>query len=156
MLAPVDRREALKKATAAGAIAWVAPTLGSSRAFAQDGTCTPKCIPVGTPTYTALTPVATCAATYNVTVAVVSSPGTVTCPCGGEPTLENATVSRSFPRRFRGVADLTGDVSLVCTDLAGDSCPVTCTVTVTINITGNNGNDCARNQATVVSVQTAC
>ncbi len=40
---PFDRRSALKKAAAAGAIIWAAPTIVSTQAAAQGGTFTPKC-----------------------------------------------------------------------------------------------------------------
>jgi hypothetical protein len=45
-----DRRSALKKAAVAGAVAWTAPMVLSSRASAAgDGFCTPKCDPETTP-----------------------------------------------------------------------------------------------------------
>lgn len=152
----MDRREAIKKAAVAGTVVWTVPTLVSSRASAQEDTCTPKCVPLGTPAYTVLAVVDTCGRLYNVRVTVVPTAGSVSCPCGGTPTTQEAVLSRSFSRRFRGQADLTEDVELVCIDRSGSSCPITCAVTVTVNITGNNGNDCAQSGVTVVGVNTTC
>jgi hypothetical protein len=46
----IDRRSALKKAAVAGAVAWTAPMVLSSRVSAGDGFCTPKCDPDTAPT----------------------------------------------------------------------------------------------------------
>ena len=157
IVSEVDRREALKKSAAAGAVAWVAPTLVSSRALAQDGVCTPKCAPLGTPTYTTSGPTGSCGGSYIVTIVINPVQGSVTCPCGFDPTLGNATLTRSFARNFRGEADLTQEVTLTCSDNATDPCEITCTVTATINITGNPGNSCSQNDVTLVgALDTDC
>lgn len=91
----VDRRSALKKAAAAGAISWVAPAMISESARAQTpGTCTPKCLPLGSGTGLARGS-ATCDGTgvRRVITFTVNLTGvqTFTCPCGGEPTVSVAT-----------------------------------------------------------------
>lgn len=45
----IDRRSALKKAAVAGAVAWTAPMVLSSKVSAGDGFCTPKCDPETAP-----------------------------------------------------------------------------------------------------------
>lgn len=152
----MNRREALKKAAAAGAVGWVAPTLMSSPAFAQSGVCTPKCIPAGTPQYTAAGVSGSCGGSYVVVIPITLTQGSVTCPCGGDPVAGVATLTRAFPRGTRGQQTLTESVEVSCTDLSGDPCPLVCTVTATVNITGNPGNDCAQNSVSLISLQTTC
>ena len=78
------------------------------------------------------------------------------CPCGGTAQVSSPPLIRRFPRRFRGLATVTGSVTVQCLDQSGDPCPITCSVTVTVNITGNPGNSCAQSLVTVVRVQTTC
>lgn len=151
----MDRRQALKRGVAAGAVAWTAPAVLGQTVSAADGTCTPKCVPVGTPQFTA-TLQDTCGAVYTVIVVPVLQPGSVRCPCGGTPVVNGSQLVRRFPRRFRGNADITGSVTIRCSDNAGDPCDVTCTLTVTVNITGNPGNDCAQTDVTLVRVVANC
>lgn len=138
-----------------GVAAWTAPVVLAQSAHGQEAVCTPKCLPSGTPQFTA-TPEGLCGAVYTVIVTLVLLPGSVECLCGGTPQVTPATLVRRFPRRFRGNADLTGNVRVQCLDQSGDPCPVTCRVTVTVNITGNPGNDCAQTNATVLRVVTTC
>jgi hypothetical protein len=97
---PMDRRSALKKAAAAGAIAWTAPMILSSTAHADhdpagNGVCTPSCAPGAfTPTFSGRdggTGQPGCdndRAAFGVPgnankfgVFKVGAPGAVSCPC---------------------------------------------------------------------------
>lgn len=137
-------------------MAWTAPAVLGQTASAADGTCTPKCIPAGTPRFTARARGVCNNRTYTVTVIPVLVPGSVGCPCGGTPVVGSSALVDTFRAGFRGTADITGTVSITCSDNAGDTCEVTCTLTVTVSITGNPGNDCARNNVTVLGVAPSC
>jgi hypothetical protein len=81
----IDRRLALKKAAAAGAIAWAAPTIASGTVHAQEAACTPKCVPTGAGVTTTTARI-TCSGNgsrrrVEVTVPISSS---ILCPCSGE------------------------------------------------------------------------
>ena len=159
-----DRRAVLKKAAAAGAIAWVAPTVLSSEVSAAP-VCTPKCLPTGTPVLqAAFTDVCREGRikVYEVTVTLRVAPGTLTCPCGGAPQItidpdggNSFTISR--PARFRGEVTETRNASITCFDNTNDPCETTgCVVNVSFTIVGNNGNDCEQNITVRESAQIVC
>jgi hypothetical protein len=102
----IDRRSALKKAAAAGAIAWTAPMIISSTAHADhlagNGVCTPACAPLpftisfsgkdggdgkfGCPDDRTKFGVPNNSNKFGVFK--VETPGTATCPCGiGDPVI---------------------------------------------------------------------
>jgi len=77
----IDRRSALKKAAAAGAVVWTAPLVNSSPALAQTVSCTPKC---STPTFTVDIDVFNyCPNQGSKWARVRLTPSNVTCPCTG-------------------------------------------------------------------------
>jgi hypothetical protein len=161
----VNRRAALKKAAAAGAIVWAAPTIISESAGAQAAVCTPKCLPVGSGTGTA-TATATCsgqgvrrALNINVDLSAVQ---TFTCPCGGTPTVTargctsnvgqcdidaGGAINVSFAGR--GVTGtLNIDIELTetasCPDRSPDDgdCFATCTTRVRVSIFVQDRGNC--------------
>ena len=81
----IDRRSAIKKAAAAGAIVWTAPTVLSQAASAQTGTpCTPKCSPA-TFTTVPLSGYGYCNGNGKKALFIYPTPGSgaFSCPCGG-------------------------------------------------------------------------
>ena len=84
----IDRRSALKKAAAGGAIAWAAPTILSSRVSAAPPACTIKCCPqtAGSFLVTAFEACPTGSAGRKAFYVQATNPGSVvSCPCGGSP-----------------------------------------------------------------------
>mgnify|MGYP003573497193 CR=1 FL=1 len=82
----IDRRSAIKKAAAAGAIVWTAPTVLSQAAAAQTGTpCTPKCSPA-TFTTVPLSGYGYCNGNGQKSLFIYPTPGSggFSCPCGGD------------------------------------------------------------------------
>lgn len=156
--AAFDRRAALAKAAAAGAVAWTTPLVLSRSAHAADtGTCTPRCTPTGRPDVTA--PEATTACdeldedepprirgSFGVTTDGFEDP--VVCPCGGRATLtvnlqdtntgtvtefavdgRNVTFAVELPTTpFRGTLSVSFELVLSCSDRTGDACTRSCQV----------------------------
>lgn len=178
----IDRRSALKKAAAAGAIAWTAPTILSETARAQTpGTCTPKCLPLGSGTGLARA-VATCTGqglTRTITLNVnLSGIQTFTCPCGGDATVISRSctsnvgscsvgaggfitvtaASRFFTGTFAVQISLTETAS--CADRSPDDgdCLATCTTTVQVNVPIPNRGNCNGfpNTNLAATVNTTC
>lgn len=162
----LDRRSALKKAAAAGAIAWTAPTILSNDAHAQTpGTCTPKCLPIGAGTGLARAS-ATCSGQgVNRTITLLvdlSAVQTFTCPCGGDATVISTSCTSNVgtcsvgdggsitvtaaSRFFTGT--LTVQISLTetaaCADRSPDDgdCFATCTTIVQVGIPIPNRGNC--------------
>ena len=81
---PTDRRAVIRKAAAAGAIVWAAPTVLSSRVAAVDlidGVCTAKCTPqFGSGT--ALTVLQLCFSDDPTDVVEITGRSVQDCPCG--------------------------------------------------------------------------
>ena len=148
----------LRKAAAAGTVAWVAPTVLSSQVSAGAvGACTPKCVPQGTPRFTPSFQTSCRSQTYTVTVTIAVDPASVSCPCGGLPQVTSSPVVVTRPKGFRG--EVTTDsftVTVVCDDNSNDPCPIECQGTVSFEIVGNNGNDCARNRIVDASADFTC
>lgn len=137
----IDRRSALKKAAVAGAVAWSAPTVLSSRVQAVDfvpgTTCTAKCSPtgevgiVGTAVGCGCGPGAP--GGQPVTGRITGGPtvvSTLTCSCGGTAKALLCTPSSGdcFEVREKpGNINLPGDsvfpvsVYVSCVDRSGDT-----------------------------------
>lgn len=134
---------------------WSAPVVLSQTAAADDGTCTPKCHLTGTPQFSATASGSCGSQLYTVTVTPAVVPGSAECPCGNSGPVVGG-LTGTFPKGDRGEKVITGQVSVTCSDSAGDPCATTCTLTVTVDITGNPGNSCAQNNVSVVSVSSSC
>jgi hypothetical protein len=162
----IDRRSALKKAAAAGAIAWTAPTILSNTAHAQTpGTCTPKCLPLGSGSGLA-TASATCTGngirrtiTLNIDLSAVQ---TFTCPCGGQPTVTSRTCTSNVGscnvgaggtitvtgvgRFFTGtlLVQITLSETASCPDRSPDDgdCFATCSTTVSVSVPIQDRGNC--------------
>lgn len=159
----ISRRRLLQRGAAAGAVAWTAPLVLSAPARA-DSVCTPKCLPKGSPRFSA-SAVGVCDNNdkdngYTVTVTLsldtVTSP--VLCECGGTATVKNGILQSSLRVGLRGTITFFSnpDVLVTCVDASGDDCSVSCSVEVDVLITGNPGNDCSKNVVTVTAVRAGC
>jgi hypothetical protein len=148
-----DRRAALKRGAAAGAIVWAAPLVTTSPARAADGTCTPKCVPSASATVSAgAGSLSGLRCGYPLTVQITNQ----VCPCnptaalghtwGTGPTVDTGDIESVVAtpngtltflvRQLTGdtTSVITGQVTLTgCSDKAGDGCPRT--YTYTINLT---------------------
>jgi hypothetical protein len=177
----IDRRSALKKAAAAGAVAWVAPAITSESAHAQaPAGCTPKCLPVGAGAGTA-TATATCSGQgvrRVLTIEVdLSAFQNFSCPCGGSPTIGVTSCTSNLGTctvgtggqvtvnyASRGVQGLltfrialTGTAS--CPDRSPDDgdCVARCATTVEVSIfVPDQGNCRGFPQTATGRVATAC
>ena len=178
----IDRRAALKKGVAAGAIAWSAPAILSQAAGAQaPGLCTPKCLPAGSGQGTALAS-ATCAGRgvrRVITVDVdLSAVQTFTCPCGGDATVISSSCSsnagtctvgpggsitvEAAGRLFTGVFSLrvTLTQTASCPDRSPEdgNCTATCTTLVQVDVPVPDRGNCNGfpNTGLVANVVTSC
>lgn len=162
----LDRRSALKTAAAAGAAAWVAPTISARTVHAGAGnTCTPKCRPSGSGSGSA-TASATCSGQgssrrLHITVDL-SAFQRFTCPCGGTPTVgvtscssnvgtctvgSGGSVTVTYDERgqtgtLNFVITLTGTAS--CPDRSPDDgdCIATCSTRVSVSVNVENRGNC--------------
>jgi hypothetical protein len=147
----IDRRSALKKAAAAGAIAWTAPTILSQTAHAVDfingSTCTAKCAPPTGVTVTGTITYIGCAqdippGQQPVRASITQISTTAGCPCGGavvEVIAPPQTVEvRPRPGNVnQGVFDFI--VEIRCADRSGDVISRQCVGT---SITANKPGSC--------------
>jgi hypothetical protein len=147
----IRRRAALKKVAVAGAVAWTAPTVMSSRVSAQE-VCTPKCAPVGGVLISATVVISPCGSgapgtqpVKGIITSITAQAGS--CGCGGTPTvvLVDPVPGGSIqirPRPGNQRASFTVKVAVTCLDRRGR--PVTVSCTVTFTDVGNPGNCQAR------------
>lgn len=113
----IDRRSLLTKAAAAGAIAWTAPLIMSSPAFAGNGVCTPSCAPGAfSPILKGVdvckadfnkipgfagSPLATFAGNSNkMAIISIQAPASTTCPCGGGTPVPSQITGLSASDKF--------------------------------------------------------
>jgi len=157
----VDRRRLLKRAAAAGAIAWTAPVVLSDRVSAQVGTCTPKCVPQSAGTATAIASIS-CTGNGNnrvviVTVQLTAQPS-YSCLCGGTATVTGRTVTVNrgtltvaggantfvvnLGRGSPGVLDVFVNESVTCVDRSGDNCTRSCTTTLGTTVGVQDQGNC--------------
>ncbi len=140
----IDRRAALKKAAAAGAVAWTAPIVLSSTASAQV-VCTLACAPTVATTVTGTATSQPCVAGIPpgqqpiLFVITINTGGGATCPCGGNPTFlvvpsivtavqnQPGTSTRTFPVT----------ITVTCRDENGRPVSRVCTATGTFTFSGN-------------------
>lgn len=168
-----DRRQAVKRAAVAGAVAWSAPVVLSSRAQAMDGTCTPKCLPVAGPS-TAPGISRDCLGNgSNRVVRIVLTgvnPVPVNCPCGGDAVLGQLQVTSSagaaavngttvtifiltgFPSTFEVTATQTAS----CNDRADDPCESTCTTVYRVSVGFSNNGNCNGFSQSVAVLRSSC
>jgi hypothetical protein len=127
----IDRRSALKKAAAAGAIAWTAPMVLSSTVSAVgNGTCTPKCAPGSfSPVFAARdacdgeeAALAPFIGTGNkIAILKVTGPSGLTCPCGvgvpdvviGVPAFTEASKNNGAPTGCELYEDSPSNLSVI-------------------------------------------
>jgi len=147
----LNRRAALRRAAAAGAVVWTAPTVLSQSVSAADGTFTPKCEPTTTPAIQSSSDRTGCyPSVVRVSITIGAPPGAVLCPCStalvdaagpetiGTPTLGYLTLTSTTPSAPSApgttfVLEYTGnpagfpsqdvpfDALVMCTDRAGDT-----------------------------------
>ena len=125
-----DRRAALRRAAAAGAVSWVAPVVLSSSPAAA-GVFTSKCAPSAITASASF--VQTACTAFNSTISItINFSGS--CPCGGTslwcaqknspaPTVSSTTSSLVFSVTIGIFSTITisGKVALGCTDRDGDT-----------------------------------
>jgi hypothetical protein len=146
-----DRRSALKKAAAAGTIAWVAPAITSSKVSAVEliGACTAKCQPNNQATVSFTVTIADCISGTPPGRQAVR--GTITqtgadgdpCPCSAgivqiiSPTPGQIQQLAPNPGNWDGVIeDVT--VLITCRDRSENIITTTCTFSVQVG--GGSGN----------------
>jgi hypothetical protein len=150
-----DRRAALKKAAAAGAITWVAPSIVSDKALAVDslpGGCTAKCAPSDSVSVTGVVRLLECveggpAGLQGVAAEILSLVFSgESCGCGGTPIIVDAQKTRIEvgdiivlgARPGNNPLTLEVSVSVVCTDRAGNEVSRPCSGTLaTESVSGN-------------------
>lgn len=153
----IDRRTLIKRSAAAGAVAWVAPTVLATPAHAVDfipgTTCTLKCVPVvndqsGRPFAVGSATIEPCLpgppGLQRVRVTVNSFeplPG-AGCPCGGDPVVEvgdQDIVGQTFTLARPGTQTIEFEVDLTttCIDRSGDRISITCVTQAASNASGN-------------------
>ncbi|MDQ3176058.1 MAG: twin-arginine translocation signal domain-containing protein [Actinomycetota bacterium] len=140
----IDRRAALKKAAAAGAVAWTAPIVLSSTASAQV-VCTLRCAPTVAATVTGtatsrpcnpLLPPGQQPILFDITI---NRGGGATCPCGGNPTfMVNPSVVAAIQNQpGNSTSTFTVIITVTCLDRDGDRVSRECTATGTFEYSGN-------------------
>ncbi len=147
----LDRRSALKKAAAAGAVAWTAPTILSETAHAVDfingSTCTAKCAPPTPPSVTGTITYIDCAqgippGQQPVRANITEISASAECPCDG------TNVEVIAPPQNVEVRPRPGNISqglfnfaveIRCSDRSGDVIVRQCTGTA---IAANKPGSC--------------
>ena len=164
----LDRRSALKRAAAAGAIAWSVPTVVSQTARAADGVCTPQCLAQSSGTVTA-TASLTCGGAgvnRNVTLQVtLTGQPTVTCPCGGTAQVSTNVTANNVPvtlsgnvitvplgRGSGGVTAVRVTYSATCIDGSGDTCVASTCRGILVQVFLNDQGNCNGAGAAVTAV----
>lgn len=167
----IDRRSALKKVAAAGAIAWVAPSIISNTAHAVDflpGGCTEKCAPqveldqvlgIGTLLFLECdpdSPPGQQAVRVRVTAFEAAGGSSAACPCGGTPTIEagdgGPIVGQEFDAIYRpgnGLLTFPVPITISCTDRSGNKISAICLSQAVSRVTGN----CNSNEGRTLPVQ---
>jgi hypothetical protein len=152
----LDRRTLIKRSAAAGAIAWVAPTVfaqsAHANAFPPGTTCTPRCTPTDTVNVSGTGVVQDCIpgippGQQDVEAIIQTiSAAAETCPCGGDAIISVTTPAPGTRFEVRpkpgnvnqGEFDLVATIS--CTDGTGDVISRTCSATATAFIKPGNCN----------------
>lgn len=173
------RRDALKKATVAGAITWAAPTVLSTKVHAQVVGCTQKCLPTASPPASTTANVS-CSGNGNNRRVGVSVPiaTSVLCPCNGDDPVialdgtpesnwpgstielvQGAVVVVQLGAVRRPPLEVNIRITATCTDRdpANGGCVRTCRTTVTVPLSlQNNGNCSGISTSYTASVSTSC
>lgn len=150
----IDRRSALKKAAAAGAVVWTAPVLLSDSAQAVDilpGGCTAKCGPSGSVFVSGSATAQPCLPAppppgQQEVFGVIddATAGAGSCGCDSEAlvTVTTPAAGTSFLVRPKPGSDQNGEFDIVatvsCVDRAGNTISSTCSATATAFIQPGN------------------
>lgn len=144
----LDRRDVLKKTALVGGIAWAAPVVTATSAWASNGVCTPGCFPTGAVTLVDITGVkAGCAPgeapgqqDYVLDFTAIYT-STLECPCSETPPgFGSGSITAQATIPDPGNNPFTTQVLFVfgfCQDDTGDFIEYRCTVSVSGEVTGN-------------------
>ena len=155
----IDRRTLLKRSAAAGAVAWIAPTVVAGPAHAADfipgTTCTLKCVPQvnlnlhcrhwhGRVSGTAQASPGQEGVSITITSFELTPGSSAACPCGGQPEITAGDggdiVGQTFVTQFKpGNRLLTFEVPIqvTCEDRSGDKITIACRSQAVARTTGN-------------------
>lgn len=139
----LGRRDALKKAAAAGVVVWASPALLSSRVSAVD-VCTPKCAPSNVVSFSGTATKIVCDSgapglqPVKWNIGTVST-GSATCACGGTATVvvEGGNIIDVEAKPGRQSATFPITATITCFDRAENALVKTCTGTGTLQESGN-------------------
>lgn len=141
----LDRRDVLKKTALVGGIAWAAPVVTATNAWASNGVCTPRCEPTGGATVTGVVArkigcvgeggLGTLSYEVDFDISYTS---TVDCKCAPDPAATGTqTVRRTIPDPGAEAVDVDLQLLFQCPDTTGDLWVVVCEFVINIEITGN-------------------
>lgn len=155
--ADADRRTFLKRAAAAGVLAWSTPIVLAQSSAANDAVCTPAGLPSvvqGDPV-----PSFTCSGAGNnrrISYRIEFPAPQVTCPVGGTPAVtpiscttnlgmcvpnQDGSATWTYDSPGRG-GDATVDLARVVSVTCGTGCAVTCTTNVTVVFDVQDNGNC--------------